>query len=148
MKARILGFVAVLGLILPMARANDAPAAGAPPPPTDIKREVLKGYVYQAASPAKLDVPVIMAKAPAPDTETDGPVVRLAALQVNGKPDQTYQELNAAVAEANLSVPCDLFVRNTAKFQYRALGPPLPPMSNETPAERLPAQFPLVTLAW
>jgi hypothetical protein len=148
MKARACGFVAVLGLLTLGVRADDSSAAGTPPPPTDVRREVLKGYVYQAATPAKLDVPVIMAKAPAPNTETDDSVVRLPTLQVNGKPDQTYQELNDAVAEANLSVPCDLFVRNTAKFQYRALGPPLPPMSNETPSERLPAQFPLVTLAW
>jgi len=149
MNTRSLGFVAVLTLLAPWVRADDIPAV-APPPSGDVQREVLRGFNYHLPVPARIAVPVLTAEPAAAAADDDGMVVQLAAVQVNGKQDQTYRDLNAAIADEQLSVPCDLFVRNSAKFQFRALGPPLfpSPMDRETPSEQLPALFPLVTLAW
>jgi hypothetical protein len=148
MKVRTLGFVAGLGLLAPCAWGGDPPSA-AQPALSDMTREVLRGFAYQVTPPPKLTAPVIAAKEPAADADSGAGIVQMPALQVTGKPDQTFSGVNAALAEEKRSIPCDLLVTNISpRFQLRDFGPPLPPLDVETPSERLEANFPLVTLVW
>jgi hypothetical protein len=131
MKAPTLGFVAIAALLAPCAWAGEAPAAAAP-----------------LLVPAKIVVPATTAIPPAANPDAGEPVVELAAVSVQAKPDLTYRKVNEALADEQRDAPCDLIVKNSARFQFRAFGPPLPPMPAETRIEQLPALFPLVTLAW
>ncbi len=113
MKARTLGFAAGLGLLAPCAWGSGTSPA-APSTGTDISSEVLRGYTYQLAPPVKIAVPVIAARESGSDADPGAGIVRMVALEVTGKPDQTFRDVNAALAEEKRSIPCDLFVRKSA----------------------------------
>ena len=112
-----------------------------------IARETVRPFVFQLPRPARLSVPVLSAKPPVPE-EADEPV-RLAAIEVKGKPDMTLRDLNNAVAWEKMNLPCDLFIGpNAGSVQFRALGAPVPPLAAEAKQPGQRANFPLVTLAW
>jgi hypothetical protein len=136
-----------LGLLLPRAMAADAREGGAPVY-RGVASQVLVGYSYQLPPPARLAVPVLTANPP-PGVPASDDIVQLAPFLVSSKPDQTFRDLNNAVAQEKLSIPCDLFVRNSGPtLQLRFLGAPVNPVTVKYMGVGSRANFPFVTVAW
>jgi hypothetical protein len=140
---KTLPLVLLAGSVL-LASGALAAAAGSSP---SVARETTRPFAFQLPRPARLSVPVLSANAPVSQEAAEP--VRLAAIEVKGRPDMTLRDLNNAVAWEKMNLPCDLFIGpNGGSVQVRALGAPVPPLAAEASQPGQRANFPLVTLAW
>ncbi len=153
MSARYLHFAAVLAL-LPLGAWGASPSdSGTAQPPTAAKAAILRGFNYQLGPSPRIALPVLSATGQSATADDVGSV-KLAAFQVNARPDETYRMVNLGLADEGNARPCDIFVwKSSSLLEFRALGAPLQPMDVPTPdgsfnARSNQANFPLVTIAW
>jgi hypothetical protein len=141
MKTITLVFLAGITLLAPGSLAADA--VRVPP----VALEAIRPFSFQLGKPARIEVPRLSAISPAPAPTAEP--VRLAAIEVKGRPDFTYRELNTALAWEKLGESCNLLIgSNAGSVQVRALGAPEPPLEAEAGQPGQRANFPIVTLAW
>jgi hypothetical protein len=99
-------------------------------------------------------IPAALA-APKPTTLAVGasvitpPSAPVQAYTMETMTDNTFRELNDAVAVRELLQPCVLFTQNVDdNLQAHELGAPVDPVAGETVASQHQARFPIFILAW